>query len=222
MTDTLRKEIEASGFAFLREHRTGVETIRVAKDLGSVVHLPGVSEIQHLSPKHESSSAPNTYSGNYGTREFPLHTDLAHWHLPPRYFILRCIVGTADVLTQLLSCDEIVRTVGSKPLRRALVQPRRPIGFVRPLLRLLEDAPDSPHCFRWDRLFLEPATPASRAICDDVQKALLRMKPYDLALERPGDTLLVDNWRVLHGRSRVATDLAMARRIDRIYLGALR
>jgi len=222
MTDTLRQEIEASGFAFLREHRTGVESMRVARDLGSVVHLPGVAEIQHLSPKHESSSAPNTYSGNYGTREFPLHTDLAHWHLPPRYFILRCIVGTADVLTRLLNCDEVMRIVGRKSLRRALVQPRRPVGFVRPLLRLLEEAPGGAPCFRWDRLFLEPATPASRAICEDVQMALFRVKPYDLTLDRPGDTLLVDNWRVLHGRSRVATDLGMTRRIDRVYLGAFR
>jgi Taurine catabolism dioxygenase TauD, TfdA family. len=38
----------------------------------------------------------NQYSGNYGLAEFPLHSDLAHWAVPPRYFMLRCVAGAVE------------------------------------------------------------------------------------------------------------------------------
>jgi L-asparagine oxygenase len=41
-----------------------------------------------------------------------------------------------------------------------------------------------------------------------------------VALREPGDTLIVDNWRLLHGRSRITFD-ATARVLKRAYLRVL-
>ncbi|WP_189666890.1 TauD/TfdA family dioxygenase [Pseudomonas amygdali] len=42
----------------------------------------------------------------------------------------------------------------------------------------------------------------------------------DVCLCNPGDTLIVDNWRMLHGRSAVPTS-AMRRQLERIYISEL-
>jgi alpha-ketoglutarate-dependent taurine dioxygenase len=39
----------------------------------------------------------------------------------------------------------------------------------------------------------------------------------NVLLLQPGDTLLIDNWRMLHGRSEVSTQ-STSRIIDRVYL----
>lgn len=47
-----------------------------------------------------------------------------------------------------------------------------------------------------------------------------RTKLVTLSLLNPGDTLIVDNWRFLHGRSSVQADDA-GRCIERVYLSEL-
>src|SRR5688500_1379294 len=77
-------------------------TADVAHHLGEIVHLEGISEIQTLAPCNKDEAGTNRYSGLYGVEEFPLHTDMAHWHVPPRYFLLRCVQPTDNVPTYLV------------------------------------------------------------------------------------------------------------------------
>jgi len=41
-----------------------------------------------------------------------------------------------------------------------------------------------------------------------------------VTLTSPGDTLVIDNWRMLHGRSAVPRD-GLQRHVERAYLGKL-
>ena len=220
MSARITDAVNDSGFAIIRNHLPKDSSLAAFSQIGTVLRLPRVADVQVLAPRSEVESYPNTYSGNYGWSEFPLHTDLAHWYVPPRFFALRCVTGVGEVATHLLDGNALLAVIGETALRRALVQPRRPVERNRPLLRLLESHAGIATRFRWDRLFVSPATAASATTCDAVSEYLAAAKPAEVVLLSPGDTLIVDNWRMLHGRSAVPTT-ARARRIERAYFGAL-
>ena len=216
----LTTKLQADGFVTLRGRLPEHSGIFGFHGLGSVVQLPGVSEVQVLTPRETAHASPNTYSGNFSVQTFPLHTDLAHWFLPPRYLALRCIVGSRYVSTKLVDVKDLITVVGRHHLMRALVRPRRPLGRNRPLLRVLSRNEDGAEIFRWDSLFVVPATNESQVVCQAMIDGLAYLGPHTICLEHPGDTLIIDNWRVLHGRSEVPTE-GESRRIERAYFGDL-
>jgi L-asparagine oxygenase len=163
-----------------------------------------------------ASATPNTYSGIYGLDRFPFHTDLAHWRRPPRYLLLRCIVGYADVRTLLVDGRRLINAVTVDLLARAIFKPRRPRDGALALLRLCEPTDDG-HRLRWDEVFLKPASKIGDVANHGVREYLTRSEPLSIALVRPGDTLLIDNWRMLHARSPILAGRE-DRKIERVYL----
>jgi L-asparagine oxygenase len=209
-----------SGFAFFASYLPTESSSKAMAKLGRVQKLPGVNVIQELTPKDSADSPPNIYSGNFGYDDFPFHTDLAHWFLPPRYLALRCIEGAPDVKTRLIDSREIIKALGKDVLCRALFMPRRPIDMKRSLLRLLEQCKHGEWRFRWDSLFIVPATKHSAITRDAILQNLSAAAPHEFVLEKPGDTLIVDNWRMLHARSAVPLN-QLSRKIHRVYLSSI-
>ena len=220
MPKDISTKLDVDGFAMIGRRSPEISGIAAFSGLGAVVRLPGVVEVQVLTPRHTNQTPPNTYSGNFGLQAFPLHTDLAHWFLPPRFFALRCVIGSKQVSTSLVDVKDLTSEVGRQNLTRALVRPRRPLKRSRPLLRLLSSRADGSELFRWDSLFVAPATNESQCICEAVMDKLASIEPKEVWLENPGDTLIIDNWRMLHGRSKVSTE-DENRRVERAYFGAL-
>lgn len=218
----VKAALEIDGYALLREYCPSVPSLPVFEDLGEIDTVEGLATIQHLTPKEVSDASPNTYSGNFGTSSFPLHTDLAHWARPPRYLVLRCIRGSADVATRLQDGKLLIAEIGVETLRMALVQPRRPMHNGRQLLRILERVDEVDILrIRWDSIYLRSATSTAQEVLDRIACYLKRVQPVDVVLQQPGDTLLIDNWRVLHGRSATTRD-ASSRHIDRVYMRFIR
>src|SRR5262245_32192863 len=100
MTESIKDDVTRNGYAFVRHWCTESRTTAIADMLGKPLTPREGCLVQHLIPR--ASSTPNTYSGIYGLDRFPFHTDLAHWRMPPRYLLLRCVVGYADVPTLLV------------------------------------------------------------------------------------------------------------------------
>jgi L-asparagine oxygenase len=216
---SLRKAVAKHGFALVEQHVPEQCTVDAVSQLGSVITLNGFLSVQSLRPRAVSSAPPNTYSGNFGTAEFPLHTDLAHWSVPPRYLALRCIKGAQSVATRVFDGNLIIKDIGVTLLRRILVQPRRPLRNGKQLMRLL-DYQDShgERILRWDSIFLCPATAESEREHSTVSKYIEAIVSKNVVLLAQGDTLIIDNWRMLHGRSCAPTT-ATDRQIDRVYMG---
>jgi L-asparagine oxygenase len=215
-------DLACSGFSVIRGFAPHSTSIDAARRLGDVDSVEGLEPVQTLIPRTLHEAAPNTYSGNFGRSNFPLHTDLAHWARPPRYVTLRCIHGAPRVATLVLDGRALVASVGADALRMALVQPRRPMRNGKQLLRLLERFGDSSRdLIRWDGLYLRPASKLAAGVYRRVRDFLTRVQPMEVTLLEPGDTLIIDNWRCLHGRSSATEDAGM-RRIDRVYLKELR
>jgi L-asparagine oxygenase len=189
-------------------------------ELGQLLDIPSLSTVQRLVPRTNADASPASYSGNYGLGDFPMHTDLAHWAKPPRFLLLRCISGATDVSTRLLDGHLLCRTVGIDRVSRVLLRPRRPIDKSRLLLRLLDENASGSSRLRWDELFLTPANGFARTAVADMLMAMQSSPRTEVFLADAGDTLVIDNWRMLHGRSPVASG-ARGRVIERAYLGAL-
>ena len=212
--------IQRDGFAFIKAFRPELSTLDITRHLGHQIILPDFLDVQRLVPRPSREATPNSYSGNFGLGQFPLHTDLAHWAQPPRYILLRCVAGSPGVLTYVLNSRELLKTIGREPLRRSLVRPRRPLNGQRQLLRLLDSTRDGGWLFRWDLLYIRPASDFSTKIYTEVVSRLRNATPEALSLVTPGDSLVIDNFRMLHGRSHIHRH-AHNRLIERIYLGDL-
>lgn len=220
MGSAIRSVLDLQGFAFIPSHVPDQEPLQAFGHLGVIVSVGTQNDTQSLRPRRLEEAPRNIYSGNYGLSEFPLHTDLAHWYVPPRYLALRCIVGASNVETRLLDGRLIERKIGRSRLRRTLVQPRRPLNGRLPLLRILDEPQNLGMLIRWDSLFIKPASDDSADTFNTIQVVLSEAPAIRVALTSPGDTLVIDNWRMLHGRSEVPRD-GLQRHIERAYLGGL-
>jgi L-asparagine oxygenase len=221
MSSNIEHAVAQNGFVLVKQHAPELCTLDAIASLGSILTLDGFSAIQELRPRIASTALPNTYSGNFGTADFPMHTDLAQWVVPPRYIALRCIKGAQDVATRIFDGNLMVEEIGATLMHRILVQPRRPLRNGKQLLRLLDffDAYDSP-ILRWDSIFLRPATAESEAAHTTVRDYIADIIPKEIVLLTLGDTLIIDNWRMLHGRSPAPAPTA-DRHIDRVYMGGI-
>ena len=148
MSTDICTKLAIDGYALINGYLPEISGISAFSRLGDVVRLPGMAAVQTLTSRRKEQAPPNTYSGNFGIHEFPLHTDLAHWFIPPRYFALRCVVGSKYISTTLVDFNDLLSQVGRENLMKALVLPRRPINRKRSLLRLLSRREDGSDLFR--------------------------------------------------------------------------
>lgn len=218
-------QLHRIGHVLLRGWRREETTIAIGRSFGSIVDiqalLPGsnVPTVQTLKPRHEINSSNNRYSGTYGLGEFPLHTDLAHWARPPRYFVLRCQSSSNAVVTRLLASSVLESALDSATLHQALVRPRRSSGNRTLSLLPLTFCIDDICGLRWDPLFLVPMNEAANQVAEFLSAQAWHLSKSSTLVER-GDTLIVDNWRFLHGRGKVSA-ADVNRRLERVYLSEI-
>lgn len=201
-------------------------TLQQAYALGDVVDigyfLPGtnIPTVQQLRPRFQDAALKNQYSGVYGVDAFPFHTDLAHWAQPPRYLVLRCVQGAPGVFTEILSANHLLERVEIGQLRRALLRPRRRSRFRGVNVLPVVTGSDPFFSIRWDSLFLVPLNDTAEQIRSVLCRKNLPLRSFaQIKMVNKGDTLVIDNWRVLHARSNAHG--SMHRLIERVYLSEL-
>lgn len=213
--------VEQQGYAFLSSYFPDLEATAAAAAIGIPEQVEGLRLVHELLPTATDLTTPNTYSGNFGLNAFPLHTDLAHWAKPPRYLMLRCAHGDADAHTQIVDGRSVVATLGSSVLARCLAQPRRPMKGAFQLLPIWRASSEpSQQLIRWDSIYLKPANVYAQAVFRRIEDCLSRAQPVTKVLLNKGDTLILDNWRLLHGRSPIQNPI-LSRKILRLYLSSL-
>ncbi len=206
----LEKELKEKGYvSWSSDSETSM--LEVAQNIGKVLKVPTMPLVQTLTPRQKENELENTYSGNFGLEEFPFHTDLAHWYIPPRYLFLRCVIPTSDVETKLIDSRDISADIEDSILSRSHFKPRKRLDRSANLLKVKQG-----EIFRWDSIFIKPANSSAEELKLKIQCAISSAKYISLNLDRKGECLLVDNWRMLHGRSAVRT-MSMDRKIERVY-----
>jgi L-asparagine oxygenase len=217
MFQKIRDEVGSNGYKFLSSYRASDSIVQIAELFGKPLVPWENGLVQRLVPRAEAE--PNTYSGIYGLNRFPFHSDLAHWRTPPRYLLLRCVTGYADVPTLMIDGQDLIDAVTLDILARAIFKPRRPRNGSVSLLRLCDPVEDIVR-IRWDEVFLKPASKIGEVADLRVREWLSTCTPTTLSLAETHDTLLIDNWRMLHARSPIRLGQEN-RTIERVYLEAL-
>jgi alpha-ketoglutarate-dependent taurine dioxygenase len=225
--EQLAGQINDRGYAIVRRVQPDTSlselgrTLGVVENIEGIIHSTRISNVQILTPRTREQSTKHRYSGTFGLSDFPLHTDLAHWAIPPRYLALRCLVGSASVVSRLLPFSSVIQQVGDSTVRLALVAPRSlSKRGARCLLRIPIELGNAVG-FRWDPLFLLPYNEEARIIAREFGNLSWQYSQvFEVALIERGDLLVLDNWRVLHGRSRISDD-SLGRTIERVYLSEL-
>lgn len=214
------RALAKDGFVFLSNFLPGCTTQNAAARLGSVIDmapfLPGYSTVRDLRPLDIGSAPKNHYSGNFGLDRFPLHTDFAHWAVPPRYALLRCVSGTDSVATHLLMWEEILSAISRNILAKAVLRSRKRRHGFSGLLRALSQK-ESVDLFRWDSLFLTPENSSADELSHSLRDPAWETKVNKIILASPNDSILIDNWRILHGRDAVEGH-QMNRHLQRAYM----
>lgn len=153
-----------------------------------------------LQPKDARVAKPHSLSRTYSTGEFPCHTDTAHWLTPCRYLLFGCVSpGAARRPTILLDIQDIPLTstqrnlLISTPLRVANGRNSFFSSIISPSGRFI----------RYD--------PGCMFPIDADGKAALRIfdrQNWDSRLVEThwchGKLVIIDNWRILHGRGIAA------------------
>lgn len=207
----IKKTLDADGFADLGEFHRKATTAEVAHLIGAELGIRPWGLPELLTVNAATAKPKNTYAGNYGLGALPLHTDLAHWYVPPRYLMLRCVVADPTVATLVIHHREALRNVPDAIIDRALFRPRRRLEGQMFLLRLRQRG-----IFRWDQLFLNPDNEEARQIRLALIDNQLSYRTKTIILDKPGRTILIENWTTLHGRSAVDGS-SSGRRIERVY-----
>ena len=209
---SISDRLNSEGYVEISNSDPAVSTEQFARRICDTIGGVVFEAAENLVASHKGSKPLNTYGGNYGYGQLPLHTDLAHWYRPPRYLILRCILGTPSVTTHIFSRRQLEGWIPASLMKRALFSPRRRLDGKLFLLRMIED-----ELLRWDQLFLKPQNMAARKVMDRMQEITSDLPMTTVTLAKAGQTLLIDNWTVLHGRSAIPLT-ETERKLERIYL----
>lgn len=219
----IQKELFEDGYVFLPEWQKDKTIAEVASSIGNLIFpskflgYESINNVQNLIPKERDESSKHHYSGTFGIKEYPLHSDLAHWASPPKILMLRCVVGSNSVSTNILPIKFIIQELNDLSINRAVVKPRSNIKTPFLSMLPLKFKRDNLAAFRWDSLFLEPANKPAIKIKDYFIKTDLSSFYINFYLKERGDTLIINNWTTLHGRSSVPKS-AMNRIIERVYI----
>lgn len=207
------------GWALLVERSS--EANAIVREIGRIGDLLGRRAVgrsraleEMIEPQSPDQAHPRSLSSSYGLNALPLHAELSHRLRPCRYLLLGCIdPGSASVATTLLDW----RTLGFSIDELSLLE-SAPI-LVRNGRRSFYSTVLSPgHAFlRYDPACLEAVDERGRTALKIVDRRLAGGSPARHQWCR-GDILIIDNWRVLHGRT--PSEQGSARRLARILINA--
>lgn len=211
------------GFTVCVNVSRSASTLGFAETIGSVLNLHALSKdypnrsVDVLTPKEKCRQELNRYHGNFGFEEYPLHTDLAHWIVPPRYLLLRGRMGLGMVSTFVLDAPTLSGLLPQSVTQRALFFPRQSRVTTALSFRISRTLAFS---LRWDPIFIRPANTQASICAEIFRSSTCRASSTSINLALQTTTLVIDNWRCLHGRSAVPF-ADRKRSIERIYLESI-
>jgi Taurine catabolism dioxygenase TauD, TfdA family len=203
--EPLHADLEKNGWATtsLSLHTSSTlseSVVKIASTFGNIISARSGAKLQTLSPRSEHDARAATLSRKFGYGELPLHCDTAHWPVPCRYIVLACVTaGCVEAPTILLDSFATNLSDEEHLLTRSasfIVRNGRNSFYAnlidrdRPFIRI------DPGC-------MEPAAECS----------IEAMRLYSYERQRgqvakfhwkAGDVLIVDNWRMLHGRGNTS------------------
>ena len=162
---------------------------------------PAGQVLDRLVPLARAQAHPRSMSAVFGEGAFPFHTDLAHYPCPPRFVLLRAAQTDRMVRPTLLHDS---RRLPLTPTERQLLShgPFLTRGGRRPFLSTIVDRVPrlSDAVVRYDGCCMTPASSSARTAELLLARKMDEREPVRINWYY-GQTIVLDNWRVLHARA---------------------
>lgn len=174
-------------------------------------------DVKALRPVDRVHARRNSLSARFGLGLQPLHTDGAYMPSPPRLILFECLSpGEQTCGTRILQPDLQQLAQRDQSVLRHSGWVAAASARKRMYCSVLETLPLSAIRLRFDPCCMTNSYVAN-ALTEAVRELSSISSETSIHLDG-GDWLLVDNWRVLHGRDDGA-HLSPGRRLKRTYLG---
>jgi len=202
LTQDQRTELNQNGwictsFDSVEPEALAENLLSIANDLGTPVpSRKKGSLVEILKPVSGDAAHQQSLSRIFEEGEFPLHTDTAHWTTPCRYVLISCANnGGSTRATTLLDIQKLELEEDERDLLRTTV-----FSIKNGRSSFFSSILSSKRSFvRYDPGCMRAVTPNADATLEILKKS--RWKELIVRIEwEPGLTLIIDNWRLLHGR----------------------
>ncbi len=184
-------ELSINGHVELFDVQNIEEAIRVTSQLGAVIPLNGHA-LQKLVPRDREVATSTSFSKKYGRTAFPLHTDTAFWVKPARFAVF-FMLDVSQTATQVLSLQDTQELIN-------LAKRSNPIFIRQTVSGPVYSRPWSEEiggCALYDPCYMRPVNRAAT----DFENVVKKMSAQTHRVTWTGrKALIIDNWRVLHGR----------------------
>lgn len=172
-------------------------------------HVVGLSQVEARSM---DGARRGTFSARYGTSPFPWHSDGAHWPVPPRYIALRALSRPSGT-TFVVDASHILKIADpdSRRVGHAVWKTCTSLGSFYSSIQTFRKG-EVLH--RFDPNCAVPANNEAVGL-----SAAIESIPHSVASiahhwSDVRETLVIDNWRMLHARS----DVCLGRVMERCYV----
>jgi len=221
MFSIIKQTLAKEGWCLFRDGDLSQNILYAASLFGRPVCQQSSPLVSILVPRESNTGRRNTASAFYGLGEFPIHTDMAHWPVPPRYVLMRARNTGQNIPTLLIDSAEI--QLGNPSLldwRRAVWK----VSKVRhPFLCSMYFERHGCSGIRWDVCTMSPYGPLAAEIvkrASDEFQHLLDEQAVEISWESTDDLLVIDNWRMLHSRPAIPKT-AIERALERVLVGGV-
>lgn len=207
------KELEDKGIAVVNDIHSEEELVALAKSLGSIKLNQNGGSVSKLRPRKGRNALKGTFSQVYGFSPFPMHTDTAFLGVPVRYLVFG-MIGSSSCATTYVHFEEICRASGMNLMgvaKRAVYlsdtfEERKYIGAAF--------THDGKEGIRFDANVMRPINANARKYHESMSHILESMPVHKVAWSG-SRAVIIDNWKILHGRDEAADE---EREILRIYV----
>jgi alpha-ketoglutarate-dependent taurine dioxygenase len=202
---SITHRLENDGWVVINQYSE--ELIGLAENICLELELNiSLHNYKKLIPKENNEASYFSLSSAYGLNEFPLHTDGAEYNIPPRFLVLRALSNSPtrtslvdahsikDDLTQYRTRWSVKTKEGKIETNLYEIHPKYNIEFIR-----------------FNRLSMKCEEGNKIEICNAIDSLFINYIEWTKS-----KTIVIDNWRVLHGREAMIENKYAKRIIERL------
>lgn len=206
--------LKEKGWTEFKSGSTDSELISIASNIGNILKHPNGQEVFELKPKLENEALAGTFSNKHGLKDFPLHTDTAFYKRPARFILMHSVQSNTCDTTILKKIDfwNLLTDLDKKNAERAiyLVKTNREKFYTSFIFK-----ENNEYGIKYDPTCMSPFNKYAKEFDQSFQKIISKIEPTRINWTE-GKTLIIDNWKNLHGRKSAEKDIT--RILKRIYI----
>ena len=193
----LISELSTRGYARLHDINSVELALSATESLGPLLPLNG-RRVQRLVPKERAAAKSNSFSQRHGRSAFPLHTDTAFWDEPARFIVLFSS-GMSQSATRVLSVNDTNNLMASARCDNPI--------FLRKTIKGAVYSHPWGDAAELNALYDPCCMSAANVAAQEFEEEALKAWERSHRLCWRGNTaLVIDNWRVMHGRESCTDD----------------